>query len=167
MEHLTEDQLWELIDSPASVPVVLKTHAEQCPLCAARLRGCLDLHAQLSAMPLEMPSVVFTDKVLDQWTLARQAQAAPVRRKASRRGLFLFVALMAVLGIFAAILISGLPAGTVPNRLLIQTTDSVGEVFADKTVLNGLLLVNALLLLWLFNQRVLSPLFQRRISVAG
>jgi hypothetical protein len=165
MEHLTEEQLWELVDSPAAAPVALKAHANTCPLCSARLRECRDLNAQLAALPLEMPSVAFTDKVLEQWAVAQQPQTVPMRRKISRRVPFLFAATMGVLGLLAAFLVSsGAPAGTMPVRPLVETAGAIGEVFADKTVLSGLLLVNALLLLWLFNQRVLNPLFQRRLA---
>jgi anti-sigma factor RsiW len=172
MRHLTDEELWEMIDGLASTPekALRETHLSACPACHTRHQTLLTVNAQLSQLPLETPSAMFTHNIAAQWAAESQSALAPValQKKRSRTIPLVFSALLAFLSLIILVLAyqlahqypSALP--TVPG--VAEALYASGKVLASKSVLNGLLLANALLLLWFFNQRVLAPFFKNRMA---
>lgn len=167
MRHLTEDELWDTIDGLASPSEKAwrETHLSACPGCQARYQTLLAMNAQLSQLPLETPSAMFTDHIVARWATEHQAAAVHVAQKQRKRTVPLVLSVLLAF-VSASILAlayqysSAMP--TVPG--LTETIYASGRVLASKMVLNGMLLANALLLLWFFNQRVLAPFFKNRTA---
>lgn len=180
MEHLTDEQLFDYIDGscPAAEAQLYKTHLAGCTDCRALYDEYRAVDAQLAAFALEPAPVQFTDQLMDAWASAQPVPAAVVRRRS--KTIFWALPLAACALLFAmcfALWFAGeLPASLwenafaldpkMPNFLL----DGSGLIgfFQQEWLLNGFLLVNAVLGLLLFDKLVLKPFFEkRRQTLAG
>lgn len=165
MQHLTDDQLLDWIDGLVTEEETLAyaTHLTGCDDCQSRHQAFVAMHNQLQTMPLLQPSVVFTERVLDQWDDIRLAVA--VKKKQTRKTPFVFLAMMGAL-VLSCFLILYFVSAPAPLQLPVaDTVQTLGKVMGNGTLWTGLLSVNALLLLWLVNRRILQPFFRQRMAL--
>lgn len=169
MRHLTDNELWDVIDGLASLPekALRKTHLSDCPGCQARYQTLLTFNGQLSQLPLATPSAMFTDNLIARLEAEAQLQsAAPQKHRQPRTVPLVLSTLLAFMTIIILVLAYQYPSAVPAMPGVAEAIRTGGTVLASKSVLNGMLLANALLLLWLFNQRVLAPFFRNRMIAA-
>ena len=181
MTHLTDEELWDMIDGleSASGKTFQVTHLSVCANCQARRQTLLAMHGQLSRLPLETPSLGFTDNIAAQWAAEAQFQSvtaalntaalntAALKKQRRPTAPLVFSALLAALTVVILTLIYQYPAAMPAMPGVAEAMHTGGKALASKSVLNAMLLANALLLLWLFNRWVLAPLFKSRMVPAG
>lgn len=113
---------------------------------------------QLTEMPLEQPSVRFTEALLEKW----EAQKAPVHHKVPSKKLpfYFLLAMSAVAGIgFLLILFSNQSNSVTYWNTVIQP---VSSLVSNPALWQVLLVVNCAVGLLLFDKIVLKPYFERR-----
>lgn len=160
MAHLTDDELLDMADGLAS-PAQQRTgeaHLESCESCRIRYHECKAVSLQLSEMLMEQPSVDFTDQVLEQWQAV--AQKVKQEQRLVRRLPYIFLGLMVACAGVIVYLLSDASAAVYH----IPALERIPYLAKDPSVLNVLLLINAGLLLWIFNQRILHPYFKSRME---
>ncbi len=180
MEHLTDEQLFDYIDGscPAAEAQLYKTHLAGCTDCRALYDEYRAVDAQLAAFALEPAPVQFTDQLMDAWANAQPVPAAVTRRRSKTIFWALPVAACTLLFIlFLSLWFAGqLPATSLEKALVLDPKlpnlllDESGLVsfFQQEWLLNGFLLVNAVLGLLLFDKLVLKPFFEKkRQTLAG
>jgi len=164
MEHLTDNQLLDMIDNltTADEKAAYQVHLSVCGDCMTRYRAFVTMGEQLAALPLMKPSVVFTEKVLEQWDKVR---LATVKKKNARLTPFVFLGVVGIpVGIIAVLLaVFSTPAPGLKS--LTETVRIIGAISGNESLWTALLLGNILLLLWIINQRVLNPFFRSRMAV--
>ena len=178
MEHLTDEQLFDYIDGSCSAAEgqLYKTHLAGCAGCRALYDEYRAVDAQLAAFALEPAPVQFTDKLMDAWAVSQPVQA-PV---AYHRSKTIFWALpVAASALLFIVFFSVWFAGQVPaqeNTPALDATLSgvslgvsgLASFFQQEWLLNGFLLVNAVLGLLLFDKLMLKPFFEKkRQALAG
>jgi|GEM_PF-3114013 len=178
MEHLTDEQLFDYIDGscPAAEGQLYKIHLAGCADCRALYEEYRAVDAQLAAFVLEPAPVQFTDQVMDAWVAS---QPAPVR-VASRRSKTIFwalpVAACTLLFITFFSLWFQLPASERENAFSLDANlpalsldvSGLTSFFQQEWLMNGFLLLNAVLGLLLFDKLVLKPFFEKkRQALAG
>ena len=96
-----------------------------------------------------------------------ECQLAPValQKQRSRTLPLVFSTILAIITIASLVLVYQYPAAMPAFPAMAKAMRATGKMLASKSVLNGMLLANALLLLWLFNQRILAPFFRSRMVV--
>ncbi|WP_313980733.1 hypothetical protein [Xanthocytophaga flavus] len=164
IQHLTDDQLMDLADAFVTEDEKQQyfDHLSLCEDCQARYQTFISINEQLASMPLLQPSVVFTERVLDQWDEIRLA--VPNVKKRVRLTPFVFLGFMSFLVLVSIILLSIFSTSSANTVPVVTTTHMVRNVIGTGILWEILLVVNAVLLLWLFNQRVLAPFFRHRVA---
>ncbi len=165
MEHLTDDQLLDLIDGFASEAEKprFEIHLAGCEDCQARYQTFTAINAQLASMPLLKPSVVFTERVLDQWDDIRLATATQKKRTA--RSPFVFLGVMGGILLTCFLILYWAVTPSVQLLPTLHVVKSMNQLAGNELFWLALISANALLLLWLFNQRILLPFFRQRMAV--
>ena len=165
MRHLTDEQIWDMMDGLATMPekALLQTHLSACVACHARYRSLVAMNAQLSRLPLETPSITFTDTMVARWEAECQLAPVALQKQRSRTLPLVFSTILAIITIASLVLVYQHPSAIPAFPAMAGAMHATGKVLASKSVLNGMLLANAMLLLWLFNQRVLAPFFRSRM----
>ncbi len=168
MEHLTDDELLDWIDgyTPLADTLLYKTHLVSCAFCEARYQQMMYIHESLADLPLEQPSALFTQQVMTQ-LMPQMAKKTHI----SRKPLFVFLGIMGGLLLFTILLMVGLPSVTAFSPVSLALEDVTGTALnwtgkistqvTQPIGLYVLVIVNALLVLTLINQRLLYPYFVR------
>ena len=113
---------------------------------------------QLAEMPLEQPSVRFTEVLLDKW----EAQKAPVHHNVPSKKLpfYFLLAMFALAGIgFLLILFSNQNNSVTYWSTVVQ---SISALVSNPALWQALLIINGVVGLLLFDKKVLKPYFERR-----
>jgi anti-sigma factor RsiW len=183
MEHLTDEQFFDYIDGSCSAAErqLYQTHLAGCTGCRALYDEYRAVDAQLAAFALQPAPVQFTDKLMETWAASQPVQPvqAPVAYRRSKTIFWaLPVAACALLFVvFFSLWFAGqLPASAQENPVALDATLSgvslgvsgLASFFQQEWLLNGFLLVNAVLGLLLFDKLVLKPFFEKkRQALAG
>jgi anti-sigma factor RsiW len=180
MEHLTDEQLFDYIDGSCSAAEgqLYQTHLAGCAGCRALYDEYRAVDAQLAAFALKPAPVQFTDKLMDAWANAQPVQAPVAYRRSKTIFWALPVAACALLFIlFFSLWFAGqLPASAQEDAFALDATlsgvslgvNGLTNFFQQEWLLNGFLLVNAVLGLLLFDKLVLKPFFEKkRQALAG
>jgi anti-sigma factor RsiW len=174
MEHLTDEQLFDYIDGscPAAEEQLYKAHLAGCADCRALYDEYRAVDAQLAALALEPAPVQFTDKLMVAWKSAQPVQVPVAYRRSKTIFWALPVAACALLFIlFFSLWFAGqLPASAQENAFALDAAlpgislgvSSLSSFFQQEWLLNGFLLVNAVLGLLLFDKLVLKPFFEKK-----
>ena len=114
-------------------------------------------HALLANMSLEKTAFNFTDKLIDRWDLS---QEVVVVRKSYKLP-FYFLGVMTVVVVLLLLLV--LP---MMNNQAIKIDLTVPIAFIqNKIITRSLLLINALMIFYFLDKRVLKPYFQKWFGV--
>ena len=165
MEHLTDDQLLDFIDGFATATETqhYQIHLAGCEECQARYQTFAAINAQLATMPLLKPSVVFTERVLDQWDEVRLATAT--QKKLTAKSPFVFLGVMGGILLACFLILYWAVTPSVQFLPTLNVAKTMSQLAGNELFWLGLISANALLLLWLFNQRILLPFFRQRMAM--
>jgi hypothetical protein len=158
MKSLSEEQIWEIIDGMAS-PETLMQHKQLLqhdPVYKKHFEQFTTLQAQLMSLDLEVPSMRFTQNVLDNVLPLTQGAY-----KKDRAPLF-FLGAMGVLlsGAIYFLLASGDSSGT----SLVLNTEGVVSMFSNGMVLNIFILLNLVLAFIFLDKKVFQPFFSSKMK---
>lgn len=167
MKHLTDEELFRLIDGECSTEEkhTFEAHIHTCVACKALYTAFASIDMQLQQMTVESPSPDFTDKLMDK------LQAAPVVQRVSHKRIYLLM--LAPFGVIFVLSMLLLAIYSIGWLNINSATDifpfhlpSVNflPILQNTWLLNLFLLVNAVLVLLLFDRAVLQPFFKRKFN---
>lgn len=157
MEKITEEQIWEIIDGEAS-PQILAKHEillKQDDAYRLEFESCSVLQNQLLQLDLEVPSMRFSENVLDN--VLPKTELKPDRTPLY----FIFsIGSLALVGSIFAIFYSNTSS---QNNLPINT-EGVASILSNPLILNTFWIVNVLLFFIILDKKVFKPYFQKRLK---
>jgi hypothetical protein len=157
MEKLTEEQIWEIIDGEAS-PEITKIHAvllEKDEAYRLEFESCYVLQKQLLNLDLEVPSMRFTENILDN--------VLPKTQLKQDKTPFYFVLTMGVLSLVS--FTSFLFAGDSPAQNIFSiNTEGVISFISNPMVISIFWTVNALLFFIILDKKIFKPFYQKRLK---
>ena len=157
MTPLTEEHIWEVLDGEASYEVLVQHEAQLLTDETYRTAfvQCQRLHRQLLCLPLEAPSMRFTENLIER--LAPEKRVAPKRDRLPA----IFMTIFLVLSIlFVTLLISmGNTAPVASNGL---TIEGVIEGLSNPLFIQGFMILNFVLIFAVLDKKVLKPYFDNR-----
>ncbi len=161
MKMLTDEQIFDILDGNATEEVkVLHNHLlDNSEEYKANFKEMEVLHSNLDGMAIEQPSAQFTENILAniQW------ETVIVKKKSwSSKLIYVFIGVMTsilVATIIFTLLYSSTPKTTIsePNYWLEMTTTFLTDTFTKIAIL-----VNLVVLLVIFDRKVLKPYFLHR-----
>lgn len=163
MKHPTDEELFRLIDDQATPKerTAYRTHLDQCPACQRLHRELTATERWMVASPLETPSADFTNHLIEKLqpggTFLSYRSPNSLRFLLGATGLTLMV-LIASLWLAGQIRLPAPAGGNGGTALL----DFFFLLLQNPLVTNVLLVINGILVLLVFDQRVLQPFFHRR-----
>ena len=157
MTVLTEEHIWEVLDGEAS-PGMLVQHEAQLrtdETYRTAFVQCEQLHRQLLSLPLESPSMRFTENLFERLTPEKRVVPTKDRLPA------IFVTIFSILvGSLAALLIlTGNTVSTTGDGL---TTEGVIKMLSNPLFIQGFMIVNIVFIFAVLDKKVLKPYFDNR-----
>jgi hypothetical protein len=160
MAPLTEEHIWEVLDGEASSEmlaqheVLLRADASY----RTTFVQCEQLHRQLLSLPLESPSMRFTENLIDR--LAPERRLAP---KTDRLPL-IFLAVFSFLSACLALLVFRTEKiGAASEKGL--TTEGVVATLSNPIFVQVFMLLNIILFFAILDKKVLRPYFENRAKL--
>jgi hypothetical protein len=158
MTPLTEEHIWDILDGEAS-PEMRAQHEAQL-LADASYRTtfvqCEQLHRQLLNLPLESPSMRFTENLMER--LAPERRIVP---KTDRLPLIFLTVFTVLSGLMAVLIVSNGNIAT-PKGL---PTEGVVSLLSNPLFIQTFVLLNIVLLLAVMDRKVLRPYFDNRAKL--
>ena len=156
MKHLSEEQIWEIIDGIAE-PEVLVLHEKlmlEDESYQKEFQKSAFLQTQLLKLDLDMPSMRFTENVMGKVLPQPKTQAS------ADRSPYFFITIMVILGAITVSLmnISDSAASQGVN------TEGVTSALFNPLFLNIFLLTNTVLFFVILDKKILKPYFLKRLS---
>ncbi len=157
MAVLTEEHIWEVLDGEAS-PEMLVQHEAQLltdETYRTAFVQCEQLHRQLLSLPLESPSMRFTENLLER--LAPEKRVAPKRDRLP----LIFMTIFSILGGLLGVLLvsTGGAASSTGDGL---TTAGVVKTLSNPLFIQGFMILNIVLIFAVLDKKVLKPYFDSR-----
>ncbi len=160
MTPLTEEHIWDILDGEASSEMRVQHEAQLLADESYRTAfvQCEQLHRQLLNMPLESPSMRFSENLMER--LAPERRTAP---KADRLPL-IFLTVFSILSSLLAVLIfsKGNITTTAEKGL---TTEGVVSMLSNPIFIQIFMLLNIVLLLAVLDKKILKPYFENRAKL--
>lgn len=158
MKALTEEQIWEVIDGLASSEIVLE-HEKMLLTDSAykkHFEQYATLQEQLMSLDLEVPSMRFTQNVLDN--------VLPLTKGAYKknRAPFFFLIAMGILSVMSMLLLLQ-GGGSLGDNLLINM-EGVISSFSNPLVMNIFILLNVVLAFVILDKKVFKPYFSSKMK---
>jgi predicted anti-sigma-YlaC factor YlaD len=169
MKHLTDEELFRLLDGECSAEEknTFEAHIHTCAACMALYKDLKAIDLQLQQLPIESPSLDFTEKLMDK------LQVAPVlQRKSQRKTYLLMLAPFGVIFVLSMLLLAGYAAGwltfgsgteTIPFHFKLPSVN-LQPLLENSWLVYLFLLVNAVLALLLLDKAVVQPFFRKRFN---
>ena len=161
MAALTEEHIWDILDGEAS-PEMLVQHEAQLqtdePYRTAFVQ-CTQLHRQLLSLPLESPSMRFTENLVERLTPERQI--APKKDHLP----LIFLSIFSIISVFFAVLmfLTSNQSTTMPENG--ATTEGVIAFLLNPIFIQTFVLLNIVLFFAVLDKKVLSPYFDNRAKL--
>lgn len=173
---LTDEQIFDIIDGCANQELLLN-HAsllENSSEYKTYFEELESLHLELSTLSIEKPSAQFTENVLSKLNFEFENAAVPlIKRKSwSNQLIYIFIGIIAsVLAILTIGLLSDVqlnPSTTkVPYMSIINDCLSSLILFLKNDFLRIAIIINLIVLLMIFDKKVLKPFFiNRKITLS-
>jgi hypothetical protein len=157
MQKVTEEQMWEIIDGEAS-PEMLARHEvllKEDDAYRLEFEQCNCLQNQLLQLDLEVPSMRFSENVLDN--------VLPKTELKPDRNALYFVLLMSFLTL-SSLLLFLFTSDNSKQGVLPQNTEGVVVAFlSNPFIFNILLITNLLLFFIILDKKIFKPYFQKRL----
>ena len=161
MAPLTEEHIWNILDGEAS-PEMLVQHEAQL-LTDADYRTafvqCEQLHHQLLSLPLESPSMRFTENLLERLTPERQ-----IAPKKDRLPL-IFLSIFSIISVFSLVLMFLTGNQSAPTPENGTTTEGVIAFLSNPIFVQTFVLLNIVLFFAVLDKKVLTPYFDNRAKL--
>ena len=161
MAALTEEHIWNILDGEAS-PEMLVQHEAQL-LTDADYRTafvqCEQLHRQLLSLPLESPSMRFTENLLERLTPERQI--APKKDRLP----VIFLSIFSIISVFSLVLMFLMGNQTTPTPENSTTTEGVIAFLSNPIFVQTFVLLNIVLFFAVLDKKVLTPYFDNRAKL--
>jgi hypothetical protein len=157
MTVLTEEHIWEILDGEAS-PEMLVQHEAQLltdETYRTAFVQCTQLHRQLLSLPLEAPSMRFTENLMERLTPEKR-----VEPKIDRLPAIFLTIFSGLSGLLAALLVlTGSAASTTEQGL---NTEGVVSMLSNPLFVQGFVILNIVLFFIVLDKKVLKPYFDNR-----
>ena len=157
MIALTEEHIWEILDGEASSEMRVQHEAQLLTDESYRTAfvQCEQLHCQLLSLPLESPSMRFTENLMER--LAPEKRLAPKKDRLPA----IFMTIFSVLSVLLAILLvsTGNTASATGQGL---TTEGVIKTLSNPLFIQGFMILNIVLFFAVLDKKVLKPYFDNR-----
>ena len=156
MNHLSEEQIWEVIDGIAA-PEVLAQHEMLMQVDESYQREFQKsafLQTQLLKLDLDMPSMRFTENVMGKVLPQPKTQAS------ADRSPYFFITIMVILGAITVSLMN------ISSSVASEGVNTEGVISAlyNPLFVNTFLLVNTVLFFVILDKKILKPYFLKRPS---
>ncbi|MDZ7881205.1 MAG: hypothetical protein U5L45_26295 [Saprospiraceae bacterium] len=159
MTPLTEEHIWDILDGEAS-PDMCAQHEAQL-LADASYRTtfvqCEQLHRQLLNLPLESPSMRFTENLME-----RLAPEKPTATKRDRLPVIFLTVFMGLSGLLASLLFSKANFSASTEKEL--NTEGVITTLSNPLFVQIFVLLNIVLMLAVIDRKILRPYFDNRVK---
>jgi hypothetical protein len=159
MQKLSEEHIWEVLDGTASSDI----QAQHDLLLAndsdyrQQFESCAYLHQSLLGLPLECPSLRFTENVMDKISMppsiARTMDKTP----------YIFLAAMVAVVTFIIALLPQTPETPVPTPILDTITEGVISELSNPILYYIFMAVNVAMFFIFLDYKVFKPYFDRRM----
>ena len=158
MKRLSDDELFEILDGAATEE--LKQRHQHWMITDASYEEYFaeltQMHLDLSALPLESPSLAFENKLMHQWNRVQAHRKSPILLKWLP---FIFTGLMLALTLIGLLIMQDIPVSN-PNVVQLQ---GLMKGFDFSAIQQLLLPVNAILLL-LVIERIARKYVRHKLS---
>ena len=161
MADLTEEHIWDILDGEASPEMIVQHEAQLLDDDEYRTAfvQCVQLHRQLLSLPLESPSMRFTENLLERLTPERQI--APKKDRLP----WIFLSIFSMISVFFAafmFLMGNKPTTTPENS---ATTEGVISFLLNPIFIQTFVLLNIVLFFAVLDKKVLTPYFDNRAKL--
>ena len=165
MAHLSENEILDFVDkNEQSMPTeIFMAHINTCKPCRQLYESFVLLETNFGPLNIEVPSLSFTENVLTKWETLSVAHITKAKNINATLP-YWFMGIIVTLGIACAGLIIFLFPHLGPGDR--KVINILASLIQNKSLLNFIIYTNAILILWVFNTRVLSPYFKTRVSLA-
>jgi hypothetical protein len=160
MTPLTEEHIWDILDGEASSDMCAQHEAQLLADASYRTTfvQCEQLHRQLLTLPLESPSMRFTENLMER--LAPEKLAAP---KTDRLPLIFLTVFTALSGLLATLIFSKGNISTTAEKGL--NTEGVISTLSNPLFVQTFVILNILLLLAVMDRKILRPYFDSKANL--
>ena len=159
MKKISEEEMWEVIDGLAT-PEIMQQHEKlmlQSPEYKAEFQKYAFMDEQLLKLDLEMPSMRFTENVLDN--VLSLKKATPRRDKTP----LFFMLFMGALSALVVWMIFSTPTTSTMPALTVNT-EGVTSILSNPIWAYGFLIFNIILFFVILDKKVLKPYFDKRLK---
>lgn len=159
MNRLSEEQMWEVIDGLAT-PDIMQQHEKlmlQSPEYKSEFQKYAFMDEQLLKLDLEVPSMRFTENVLDNVLSLKKATP-----RADRTPLF-FMLFMGALSALVMWLIFSTPTAPTTPAITVNT-EGVTSILSNPMWAYGFLIFNIILFFVILDKKVLKPYFDKKLK---
>ena len=159
MKKISEEEMWEVIDGLAT-PDIMQQHEKlmlESPEYKAEFKKYAFMDEQLLKLDLEMPSMRFTENVLDNVLSIKKATP-----RADRTPLF-FMLFMGALSALVVWMIFSTPTTSTTPALTVNT-EGVTSILSNPIWAYGFLIFNIILFFVILDKKVLKPYFDKRLK---
>lgn len=158
MKKISEEEMWEVIDGLAT-PDIMQQHEKlmlESPEYKAEFQKYAFMDEQLLKLDLEVPSMRFTENVLDNVLLLKKATP-----RTDRTPLF-FMLFMGTLSVLVVWMF--LPTAAPSTPALTVNTEGVTSILSNPMWAYGFLIFNIILFFVILDKKVLKPYFDKRLK---
>lgn len=173
---LTDEQIFDIIDGCANQELLLKhTYLlENSSEYKSYFEELKSLHLELSSMKIETPSAQFTENILSNLSFEFEKVAVPVfkRKSWSNQLIYIFIGIMASILTVATIYIfsdfePSTSATEIPRLVMFNNWLATLTFFLKNDFMKMAIAVNLMILLLIFDKKVLKPYFiNRKITLS-
>ena len=159
MKQISEEQMWEVIDGLAT-PDIMQQHEKlmlQSPEYKAEFQKYAFMDEQLLKLDLEVPSMRFTENVLDNVLSLKKATP-----RTDKTPLF-FMLFMGALSALVVWMIFSTPTTSTMPALTVNT-EGVTSILSNPIWAYGFLIFNIILFFVILDKKVLKPYFDKRLK---
>ena len=159
MKKISEEEMWEVIDGLAT-PEIMEQHEKlmlESPEYKAEFQKYAFMDEQLLKLDLEMPSMRFTENVLDNVLSLKKATP-----RTDKTPLF-FMLFMGALSALVVWMIFSTPTTSTMPALTVNT-EGVTSILSNPIWAYGFLIFNIILFFVILDKKVLKPYFDKRLK---
>jgi hypothetical protein len=159
MTPLTEEHIWDILDGEASSDMCAQHEAQLLADASYRTTfvQCEQLHRQLLNLPLESPSMRFTENLMER--LAPEKRTAP---QTDRLPLIFLTVFTILSGLLATLIFSKNNLSAAERGL---NTEGVITTLSNPLFVQTFVLLNIVLLLAVVDKKVLRPYFDNKAKL--
>jgi anti-sigma factor RsiW len=159
MTPLTEEHIWDILDGEAQPEMRAQHEAQLLADDSYRTTfvQCEQLHRQLLNLPLESPSMRFTENLMERLVPEKRTAPQPDRLPLIFLGFF-----TALSGLLATLIFSKSNLSTAEQSL---NTEGVISILSNPLFVQTFVLLNIVLLLAVLDKKVLRPYFDNKAKL--